>query len=246
MAVPGGQSPIDLETHAFHLGNSWVVLGLPDTPEQHELSFARRGLGLQIGWDRYAEVSVLVDRAFEPDHPLYGAHVLNTGSRRVGNRIILPVCYDLRRRQLLNLQRLGLAVTLGATRDDFLCAATAAFACGGLLSLVTHFEAARGLEFTDGFLDIREIPRRRKPAGSGLLDAAACRAGEPLRRLKAALGSATWAYAPTVQIDLAATLWRRVPFWTSLVEGPAPFGVHLQRANAWLREAHAPETEKRE
>lgn len=240
-------SPIDLETHAFHLSNSWVVLGLPDTQAQHDASLARRGLGVQIGWDHYAETVAFGDRAFKADHPLHGAHMVEITPVASGAaRVVLPVCYYLRRRQLVNLRRLGLPVILGATRDDFLRAADAAFACGGLLSLVTHFEAERGLEFTDGFLAVDEIPRRRTPSGRGLLDAAACKAGEPLRRLKMALGPATWAYAPTIRIDLAATLWRRTPFWTSIIEGPASFGEHLRRANAWLRAVHTPEARERD
>lgn len=237
---PKFDMPIDLATHQFDVHNTWVVIGLPDNPAQHDASLRAGGFGVQLSWLAYAEPVVFVDRKFEPGHPLHGARKIDPEISPTGDRVYradLYPCYSVRRQQLLVLQKLGLRLTLGATSENFLAAANEAFACGGLLSVLTHFDIHRGFEFTDGFLAVDELPARRRSSGSGLLDAVTCDVGNVLRRVKRSLGTSIWAVGPTRKIGAAAALTHRAAFWASILQEPETFSEHLRRADAELSNA---------
>lgn len=219
--------PINLEHHRFGKQNTWVVIGLPDSEAQYADSLRRKGVAVQFSWRDYYETVVFADRHFPEGHPLYAARKVVPKHGEPARADLFP-CYNLRRRQIENLRKLGLNVAFGATCSDFLDAADQAFQCGGLLSVLTHFERKRGFEFCDGFLSVEEIAVRRRPFGRGLLDAVTCRSGEVARKVKLAMGPATWVYAPHVTIGLSASLLHRTEFWTSVLKTPRTFVEHLQ------------------
>lgn len=229
--------PINLDVHLFDKNNTWVLIGLPDNQQQHDASLARSGFGSQISWMRFSETVVFGNRKFEVGHPLSGARDVEpelSASGKLVFRADKYPCYDLRRNQLIYLRNLGMRVKLGATSEDFLSSANEAFAEGGLLSVLAHFEDVRGFEFNDGFLSVEDIPKRRVPSGFGLLDVAACRTGELLRRIKMNFGPSTFAYAPNKKISVTGALIKRILLYTSILYDPRTFEQHLNRAEKWL------------
>ena len=171
---------------------------------------------------------------------MQGARYIKPENDQNGRAITRPQhyqCYDLRRHQLLNLKAAGLRVKLGATKRDFIGAAEAAFESGGLLSVLTHFEASRRLEFTDGYLDISEIATLRRPSGSGLLHLSVCRGADNLKAIKLSLGSSVWACAPFEKLSASAALLYMVEFWTGITGASQTLSKHLENAQKNITDA---------
>lgn len=235
------KTSIDLDTHKFDIKNTWVVIGLPNNQAQHEASYERRGIGAQISWANFALPVQFGDHEFTPDHPLYGAEVVKPEKSPDGQlvyRADLYPSYKIRQQQLLVLQKRGLNLILGASTEDFLIAADKAFSCGGLLSLVTHFDKQEGFEFNDGFLAIDDIPLRRRPSGFGLLDVVTCYSAVDLRRTKLSLSPLIWAIGAKGEISATVALIDRLSLWTSIVERQAaPFKEHWRHAASDLNAA---------
>ena len=238
--MPSHDLPINLNTDLFSKSNAWFVVGLPDTEEQFIESRKRGGIGSQTNAADYFETVKFVETEFPEGHDLHEARYVPPIVEPTGNKIIpadLYQSYFLKRRRFQRLSDFGLNVVLGARKEDLIFAANLAFANNGLLSLLTHFEDSRRLEFTDGFLNIGDIPKFRRQGGRGLLHLCVCKGAEKLREIKFSFSSNIWACAPYRKLGATASFEYILALGSSIVIAPHPFLVHHENAQVTMRNA---------
>ena len=230
----GMQVPIDPLRDAISVAKTCFVLGIPDTRKQWLESLKRTGgLAHQVAWENYEPPATFVAKEFGRGHDLEGA-VLRDPARASSF-----ISYRARKRTLLRLAERGLEVLFGASRADFLDALDRRLADGGVVVTIAHAQAdPPAFEFTDGFLEFREIRIPACAVRTGLFDAVACRTTAMQGELKAVVGKGVWIVVNRAPRGLAGTLLHRVVAAERLVEARAlPWPVALAGALHEL-EAH--------
>ena len=236
--MPFQKIPIDLKKNLFGKSNTWIVVGLPDTEKQFNDSRKRGGVGNQVSSSNYFETVKFVETKFPKGHKLYKARYVPPIIRPDGERIILANRYQsyfLKQKRFQKFSEIGLNITLGACKSDFICVANSAFANDGLLLVLTHFENSQRLEFTDGFIDVADIPVLRAPTGRGILHLCACNAAKNLRAIKLSFSENIWACASYNKLSAAASLEYVLAFASSISTTPRSFLGHFECAQDAMR-----------
>lgn len=230
-----GLHALDLSTHQFGIENTWVISAFPDNENQWLDSANRRdGLGQQGTWKEFSTPYRFGEKGGSKE--LNPGHLLENAEFAAPEFARKYCCYSVRQKQFKQLSACGLRVKLGARRRDFVDATLEAFRCGGLVSLLCHFDRkTQQIEFTDGFLKLKAIADLRSPGGFGVLDARGCEISHTAPILKSLFGPLVLIVAAEPSLVVHGLLLHRLSMYESITKQPAPLAEHMLFANRAIR-----------